>query len=515
MEQRPILVLGGGINGAAVARELVLNNQTVWLVDKADLAFGATAYSSRLIHGGLRYLEFAEFSLVKESLDERARLLRLAPHLVKPLRLFIPVRNDWGGLTQAAGKFLGLPLGGKKSAHRGLRVVQVGLWLYDRYAAGGDVPPRSLHSPDDDGVPHVSPQVARKLWAYSDAQIRYPERLVLNFLHDARLLAEQKGSGELRVFTYTEATLRGRTVELRPSGETAADPIATLEPAAIINATGAWVDDTLARLPAPSRRLMGGTKGSHFVTYHARVAELLGGHGVYTEARDGRPVFLLPFGKGTLVGTTDIPFAGDPADALATEQELEYLLTVVNDIFPDTRLSREHIAMHQCGVRPLPFVDAKTPAAITRRHQLVWNEASTVPLLSLVGGKLTTCRSLAEETAAAVLKRLGQNVTANSRELLILPVAVDDALADDQPLDSMHLWALGRWCCEREWATRLEDLVERRLMLHFHPQLSRQTLATLADAMVKEGRLTFANVPAAIERCTARLQSHFGINLEP
>src|SRR5438034_8468119 len=137
MDAQPILILGGGINGAAVARELILNDVPVWLVDTADLAFGATAYSSRLIHGGLRYLEFSEFSLVKESLTERARLLRLAPHLVKPLRLFIPVRNSWGGLAQAAGKFLRLPLKSKRTVHRGLRVVEVGLWLYDRYARDG------------------------------------------------------------------------------------------------------------------------------------------------------------------------------------------------------------------------------------------------------------------------------------------------------------------------------------------------------------------------------------------
>lgn len=511
MDERPILILGGGINGAAAARELVLNRQSVWLVDRADLAYGATAYSSRLIHGGLRYLEFAEFSLVKESLEERARLLRLAPHLVQPLRLFIPVRNAWGGLTQAAGKFLGLPVG-KKSAHRGLRVVQVGLWLYDRYAAGGDLPPRSLHAPGDDGVPSVSRKLAHKLWAYSDAQIRYPERLVLDFLHDARRLAEQNGVS-FRVFTYCEAKLKGGTIELRPADSGASDPIADCQPAAIVNATGAWVDDTLARLPAPSRRLMGGTKGSHFVTYQPRVAELLCGRGVYTEARDGRPVFLLPFGQGTLVGTTDIPFAGDPAAAVATEQELEYLLAVVNDVFPTAQLSREHIAMHQCGVRPLPFVDAKTPAAITRRHQLVWNESSAIPLVSLVGGKLTTCRSLAEEAAAAVLKRLGQNITANSRDLPIPPVTVDDALTADRALDAAHLWALGRWCCEREWAIRLEDLVERRLMLHFQPQVARQSLATLADAMVKEGKLNSQIVASSIDRCATRLKRHFGVTI--
>src|SRR5262245_17821215 len=323
MSDRPVLILGGGINGAAVARELVLNNVPVWLVDTADLAFGATAYSSRLIHGGLRYLEFAEFSLVKESLDERARLLRLAPHLVKPLRLFIPVRNSWGGLGQAAGKFLHLPLKSKKTVHRGLRVVQVGLWLYDRYAKGGDLPPRSLHRLDEPDTPAVSPEIARRLWAYSDAQITFPERLVIDLLTDARDLAQQKGL-DFRVLTYHRATLRGSAVDISPTSAAYGTSL-TLQPAAIVNATGAWVDSALASLPVPSRRLMGGTKGSHFLTFQPRLAELLKGQGVYTEARDGRPVFLLPFEGGTLVGTTDIPFEGDPAIAIATEEDLTYL----------------------------------------------------------------------------------------------------------------------------------------------------------------------------------------------
>jgi glycerol-3-phosphate dehydrogenase len=289
--------------------------------------------------------------------------------------------------------------------------------------------------------------------------------------------------------------------------------VATVEPAAIVNATGAWVDQALASLPVPSRRLMGGTKGSHFVTYHPPLAELLGGHGVYTEARDGRPVFVLPFGKGTLVGTTDIPFEGDPASVVATEQELEYLLAVVRDIFPSAGLAREHIAMHQCGVRPLPFVDAKTPAAITRRHQLVWNESSRIPLVSLVGGKLTTCRSLAEETAAAVFQRLGRKALANSRDRYIPAVTVDDALAADEALERAHLWALARWACEHEWATQLEDLVERRLMLHLGPRLTKQTLATMADAMVQEGKLGAGEAPAAMDRCASRLKAHFGLEL--
>jgi glycerol-3-phosphate dehydrogenase len=511
MNQRPVLILGGGINGAALARELVLNGVPVWLVDAADLAFGATAYSSRLIHGGLRYLEFGEFSLVKESLDERSRLLRLAPHLVKPLRLFIPVRNSWGGLTQAAGKFLGLPLKSKQTVHRGLRVVQVGLWLYDRYARDGSLPPRSLHQPGEEDVPGVSREVARRLWAYSDAQITYPERLVMDFLADARQLAEEKGI-DFRVLTYSRATLRGATVEIEPSGDQGGTAT-TIQPAAIINATGAWVDQTLAKLPVASGRLMGGTKGSHFLTHQRRLAELLKGHGVYSEARDGRPVFLLPLGEGTLVGTTDIPFEGDPATAVATEEELEYLLSVVADVFPDAGLTRDDIAMHQCGVRPLPHFDARTPAAITRRHRIVWSDDAPVPLVSLVGGKLTTCRSLAEETAAAVLSRLGKHVMASSRERPIPSTAVDNALsALGTPRRAFPTVIVGD-VIQQEWVARLEDLVERRLMLHFSPHLSRGMLADLATELVQHGKLAPADVQASIDRCLARLKSHFGINL--
>jgi glycerol-3-phosphate dehydrogenase len=506
---QPIVILGGGINGSALARELLLNGLDVWLVDTADLAGGATAYSSRLIHGGLRYLEFGEFSLVRESLHERGRLLRLAPHLVRPLRLFIPVQNRWGGITAAAGKFLGVPLRAAKSAPRGMRVVQAGLWLYDRFAKEDDLPPRSLHQPTSPGVPQINRQLARWLWAYSDAQINYPERMVIDFLVDARRLATENGL-DFRVFTYSRASLVGKTLEIRPAresdSETDAEPTGVCQPAAIVNATGAWVDSTLARLPVPSQRLMGGTKGSHFLTFAPRLTELLAGQGIYTEASDGRPVFVLPFLQGTLVGTTDIPFTGDPAAAVATEQELAYLLAAVNDVLPDAKLTRDDVALHCCGVRPLPFVDAQSTAAITRRHQLVWNDAAAVPIVSLVGGKLTTCRSLAEEAAAAIGQQLGREISANSRERAIPRTPVDDMLVTEP-----SCWeSAARWAAEHEWVTSLEDLVERRLMLHFSPELSRRRLEELAELLVAAGSLRPADREPAIERCVRRLADHFG-----
>jgi glycerol-3-phosphate dehydrogenase len=391
-----------------------------------------------------------------------------------------------------------------------LRVVQAGLWLYDRYARGDDLPDRSLHRREEPDVPRVNAELAQRLWAYSDAQITYPERLVIDFLADARRLATENGT-ELRVLTYSRAILagEGRTVEIRPAGNAQAPPWETFQPAAIINATGAWVDQTLTRLPVASPRLMGGTKGSHFLTFQPRLAELLGGNAIYTEARDNRPVFVLPFLQGTLVGTTDLPFEGEPATAVATDEELDYLLAAVNDIVPEARLTRGDIAMHCCGVRPLPFVDANAPAAITRRHQLVWNDLSRVPLVSLVGGKLTTCRSLAEEAAAAVLGRLGLPVAANSQDRMIPRTPVDDCLMEEPTA-----WAsAAAWAIEQEWATCLEDLVERRLMWHLSPDLSRGKLSELADILIQQGRLDEREKAAAIDRCIARLQSHFGIHL--
>src|SRR5262245_9386968 len=173
---QPVLILGAGINGAALARELVLNGVGVYLVDTADIASGATAYSSRLIHGGLRYLEYGEFDLVRESLAERTRLLRLAPQVVRPLKLSIPVKTRTSGFVGAARTFLGLR-GGATSQSRGMWVVRMGLWLYDRYARDPMLPGHSARRVGEPATLAVSSDY-RWLCEYWDAQIQYPERFV-------------------------------------------------------------------------------------------------------------------------------------------------------------------------------------------------------------------------------------------------------------------------------------------------------------------------------------------------
>jgi glycerol-3-phosphate dehydrogenase len=274
---------------------------------------------------------------------------------------------------------------------------------------------------------------------------------------------------------------------------------------------------------------MGPTKGSHLVTFQPALTEALGGNGVYAEAADGRPVFILPLGDGVLVGTTDIPFDEPPESATATSDELDYLLAAVNHVFPHVKLTGQGIALHYAGVRPLPRVDASTPAGITRRHWLAETPDAPIPLFSVIGGKLTTCRSLAESAADAILARLGLSRSASTRKRPIFggehypPTA--EALADEftrcaestgwtveqvravwplfgtrtekvltailaenhENLDATFLpRELVRWMIGNEHARTLGDLIERRLMLLYHPRLTRKCVEQLAQILAEE-----------------------------
>lgn len=562
------LILGAGINGAAIARELALNGVGVVLVDTRDISAGATAFSSRLIHGGLRYLEYGEFGLVRESLTERTRLLRLAPQFVRPLQLFVPVASRWGGMRSAPGRFLGRSAKkGDAPEPRGLWVVQMGLGLYDWLAKDSSLPRRAVYRVGSDDTPPFDAAKNRWACAYWDAQIVYPERFTLALIEDVRRLAEEHGA-EFRVLTYCEAELDGRSATVRRAGtdEAAAtgrgEIVCEFQPAAVINATGAWVDDTLRRLHVSSPRLMGGTKGSHILTHHRGLLESLAGRGVYAEAADGRPVFLLPFGEGTLIGTTDLPFEQPPETAVAAEEEIAYLLQAANGVFPRLGLAREDVSLHYSGVRPLPFADAAQPAAITRRHFLKEHPEATVPLYSVIGGKLTTCRSLAEETAAKVLSRLGREVLATTQTRPIpggesFPAAPDAVEAAKTQVAAKlgytraqidAVWplcgvlaeqALGgeslparpddrdnlpdtelplrfvRYSIQREWPRTLDDLIERRLLLHFHEPLTEACLRRLAAEMAAAGLLAPGSLEKVVSHCRERLSKRFGKRVAP
>jgi glycerol-3-phosphate dehydrogenase len=553
--KQPIVILGAGINGAALARELVLNSIPVVVVDTADVAYGTTAYSSRLIHGGLRYLEYGDVALVRESLAERRRLLDLAPHFVQPLELQIPLSQRGGGWCSSVARLLGVR--SLAAAQRGMWLIRSGLWMYDLLARDRQLPPHRIFRVGASDTVPVDSERYRWLGSYWDAQMAYPECFVVSLLEDARRVAEQAGI-EFTLYTYHGVHRDDTRLAIHPvradGGQTEA--VRVIEPAAVVNATGAWVDHALRSLEITAPRKIGGTKGTHFVTNQPVLSQALGGRGLYAEAADGRPVFVLPLGSGVLVGTTDIAYDEDPGQAVATEAELEYLLELVRQLLPQVPLTRDDIHLHYAGVRPLPYSGDKKPGAISRRHWLEKHLGGTLPLYSIIGGKLTTCRSLAEDATRQLLKDLGRRPVTDSRQR---PVpggesypSDRDALARTQqllaerfalPLSSITAaWSLlgsrteqvletsevstsgllpdsdlprsvARWMIEHQWVCRLEDLVERRLMLLYEPRLSRACLEDLAQLLAEAGKLPPSEIPSAVSETTQRLETHFGKRL--
>jgi len=579
--RKTIAILGAGINGAALARELLISGVSVAVIDAADIAAGATAWSTRLVHGGLRYLEYGEVELVRESLVERDRLVRLAPHLVRPLEFYLPVRTRLGGMAAAAARLLGcesLARAWQGTRGRGSWTVGMGLRLYDQLPGGSGWPRHRMVRASAGGMPAVDSTAFPLAGLYWDAQLLYPERFTVELLVDARRAAAETGA-EFRVFTHHRCRLDGDGMLLvEPVAGDARGAAVRIEPAAVVNATGAWVDRTLAEaLPKVlSGRLIGGTKGSHLLVRSAPLRAALGDRGIYAEAADGRPVFVLPFGdRLVLVGTTDLPFSGDPDDARTDEAEIDYLLGAVAGILPTVAASRDDVVQHYCGVRPLPFVSREggTPASITRRHMLVRHADALPPCWSIVGGKLTTCRSLAETAAAELLGRLGIEVGGSSRDRPMpgwsagLPAveaaareqavaaglpedvaarlarhavglygaravdvcaAIRSAVRSPPGMDSGGLSHAGQalisdvevpksavaWSVREEWATRLEDVVERRLMLVFDERLSRRSLEDIAAVLVGEGVLEKERAAAEVETVAARLRQRYGKTLE-
>ncbi len=569
-ESPDVVILGAGINGAALARELVLNGASVTVVEADDVASGTTRWSTRLVHGGLRYLEYGEVGLVRESLAERARLVRLAPHLVQPLGFYVPLRGWLGGLRAAAARVLGLDALARRFTDRrgrGAIAVGLGLRMYDFLARGTGWPRHRMARAGGEGLPRVDARRYPLAALYDDARMTLPERFTVELLVDAARIAAEKG---LPFDVHTRCAARldddGR-IRLFRAGAEGTRAAAVLAPRAIVNATGAWVDRTNRDcLPGTGARrpLVGGTKGSHLVLDHPPLRAALGARAVYAEAEDGRPVFVIPFGlRFVLVGTTDLPFAADPATARADGAEIDYLLGVAATLFPDAAPPQASLVGHYAGVRPLPAT-AGAPAGITRRHMLVALEGTPVPAWAIVGGKLTTCRSLAEEAASRVLGALGRGVVATSRERA-LPgassparsrelvaalaaaaerVGVERSIAAAGGAASVALFgaraagildlasraeparrtallsplagsdlpaAVVPLCLEEEWAESLGDLVERRLVLPLVAPMSVATIRAVAEEMVLAGRLDAADVPAEVDALAAGLVARHGL----
>jgi glycerol-3-phosphate dehydrogenase len=399
LRRTSVVILGGGINGIATLRDLALQGVDVVLVERADFASGATAASSHMIHGGIRYLENGEFRLVRESVQERNDLLRTAPHVVRPLPTTIPIHTTFSGLLSAPLRFL-THRPGRPSA-RGALLIKAGLVLYDFFSRGGREVPRHRFAGrrrTRAALPALDPRV-RYSATYYDAGVRDPERLAIDVLLDGLAAHE-----EAHALNYVEAVGLGASgVRLRDL-ETGHE--FDLDADVIVNGTGPWADLTNMALGMPSR-LTGGTKGSHIVLDHPELLSATGGHEIFFEHEDGRIVLVYPIRDRVLVGTSDIEV--DPAaPVVCTEEEVDYFLELVRSVFPAVELDRSSIVYRFAGIRPLPRHGDIAPGYVSRDYRVSTTERpGAAPVLTLVGGKLTTFRALGENLADRVLGILG------------------------------------------------------------------------------------------------------------
>ena len=407
-----VLIVGGGINGIGVFRELALQGVDVLLVDKADFCSGASAASSHMIHGGLRYLENGEFRLVQESLKERDLLLQNAPHYVRPLPTTIPIFHWAAGLVNGARTFLRLP--GRPSS-RGALVVKIGLTLYDLFTRRQrHLPFHSFQSREQALAlrPLLNPRITCTA-TYYDAWISHPERLGLELILDA-----EAANPQARALNYVQVLgAAGQSVTLR---DEISGVMFAVRPALVINATGAWIDFTNQTFQRQTR-LIGGTKGSHLIIDHPELLKATGSQMVYYENADGRICIMFPIGDKVLVGSTDIP-VDNPEAVRCEDDEIDYMLESVRHVFPAIALDRSQIVFRYSGVRPLPRSDAATPGQISRNHRCAVQppgDGLAFPIYSLVGGKWTTFRAFAEQVADQLLPALGRARAAGSEHLPI------------------------------------------------------------------------------------------------
>ncbi|MBA2783352.1 MAG: glycerol-3-phosphate dehydrogenase/oxidase [Rubrobacteraceae bacterium] len=414
-----LIVVGAGINGTGIARDAAMRGLRVLLLDKGDISSGTTQWATRLIHGGLRYLEHYEFALVRESLRDREAILHVAQHLVKPLGFLVPIYDR---------------------SSRGPLMIRLGMNVYDALSYDRSMERHKMLSRKkvEEREPGLNPEGLKAAAFYYDAQVEYAERVavenaisardngatIITYANVERLIME---NGEVRGVEFTDVFEGERYAARAP---------------VTVNVAGPWVDEILADLHRPGNdenvgRFMGGTKGSHLIVDPFPGAPE--GEALYVEARkDGRPYFIVPWNGRYLIGTTDLRYEGNLDHVSASEDEIQYLLDETNYVIPAAKLSREDVLFTYAGVRPLPYNPEGETGGVTRSHVVfdhakggsaaggkVKSQSAELPqvggLLSIIGGKLTTYLNLSRQTVDAVFEKLDRKAPKSTSRKVPLP----------------------------------------------------------------------------------------------
>lgn len=549
--QVSVLIVGAGINGIGAFRDLALNGVDVLMIDRADFCSGASAASSHMAHGGIRYLENGEFRLVREAVKERNRMIQNAPHIVRPLPTTIPIFKFFSGILNAPFKFLGWL---DKPSERGSFIIKIGLIMYDAYTGRQHTVPRHRFLSRAQSLEtwnKLNPAVINTA-VYYDGLISNPERLALEVLLDAE--AENPNA---RALNYVSMIGGGRdTVILR---DELTDITYEVKPKLLINAAGPWIDFTNHSLGF-STRFIGGTKGSHLVLDNPELRASIGDHEFFFENKDGRIVLIFPLYDRVLVGTSDIKIE-HPDEARCTEEEVDYFLEMIARVFPSIKVTREQIIFCFTGVRPLAANSGTTTGQYSRDHHIEvlsgdWTNL-TFPVYSLVGGKWTSFRAFAEQITDKSLEFLGIKRQKNTRDLPIgggrgYPRTDDEraklvaglaawtglpgerletllerygtrveALADfikrekDAPLKSLPGYTKREFMfiALHEKVQHLDDVLLRRTMLAMLGRLTRNALIEIADILAETLSWNGEQKNVEVERALRLLADRHGVRL--
>jgi glycerol-3-phosphate dehydrogenase len=498
-----VLIIGGGITGAGIARDAALRGLRTALVDKADFGAGTSSHSSRLIHGGIRYLEQGAFRLVFEASHERRVLLTIAPHLVRPLAFLFPV-------------------------YRGSRIpawkLRAGMWLYDLLSSFRNVRwHRWLRAKK---VRRVEPGLRERgligAALYYDAQADDARLVIATVRSATRAGALAANYVETTALLKPDGRVRGAVVRDVLTGETA-----TIRANVVVNATGPW-SDNFRRLDDPlAEPIMRLTKGAHVTVPRKRVANE---HAVTLLSQiDGRVMFVLPWGDLAYIGTTDTDADSSPDALRVTAADVTYLLRSANAAFPDAHLGSNDVVSAWVGLRPLLRQDRGSPSQVTREHRVL---ESPHGLISIVGGKLTTYRVMARDVADRVARRLheldGRPLApraptdrqplpgGEAAELEVLVEAArargateatarhlvanygseaaavlnlvdrDRRLGEPLLRGRPEIWAEVTYAVEREMAVRVQDVLIRRLHLFYEVADHGQSVVSKVTAQMKQ-----------------------------